>query len=246
MAFCNKCGKQLGGGAVFFFLQPPRAILSDINGDLIALYQVMRDNYLELAQAMSVHQKSHCREYYYTIRGTHIDDPVQSASRLLYLNRMCYNGMYRVNKAGQFNVPIGTKHSCTYDIDYFAAYSELLQNVELEAIDFTATIDKAGENDFIFADPPYTISHNQNSFIKYNEQLFTWNDQYRLLESLCAARSRGALIMATNANYDAIKKMYSDRGFYVKVIERFSVISSKVDKRKKQEELLITSYPINV
>ena len=230
---------------MFFFLQPSLASLSDINGELIALYKVMRDNHSELAQSMRIHQELHCKDYYYKIRSTYFDDPVQSASKLLYLNRMCYNGMYRVNKAGQFNVPIGTKQNCIYDIDIFSAYSTQLENVELMAIDFAAMIDKSKEKDFIFVDPPYTIAHNQNSFIKYNEQLFTWDDQKRLLELLCAARDRGAYIMETNANYGALKEMYLEQGFHIKVIERFSVISSKIDKRKKQEELLITSYPID-
>ena len=235
----------VGGGAVFFFLQPSHATLSDINGELISLYQVMRDKYSELAQAMRTHQESHCEKYFYEIRATHFDDPVQSASRALYLNRMCYNGMYRVNKAGQFNVPIGTKQNCIYDIDLFEKYSELLKGTNLETNDFASMIDMTVENDFIFADPPYTISHNQNSFIKYNEQLFTWNDQERLVKSLCSARDRGVYVMGTNANFDALKKMYLDQRFYVKIIERFSVMSSKIEKRKKQEEIIITSYPID-
>ena len=117
--------------------------------------------------------------------------------------------------------------------------------MDLKTSDFVLATNRAGKDDFIFVDPPYTISHNQNSFIKYNERLFTWDDQERLLKSLCSARNRGAYIMVTNANYDALKKMYLAQGFYVKVIERFSVISSKIEKRKKQEEILITSYPID-
>jgi DNA adenine methylase len=236
----------LGGGAVFFFLNPLKATLSDINQDLITLYQVMRDDHLELAQAMRRHQELHCKEYYYRIRGTCFTEPVQAASRLLYLNRMCFNGMYRVNKAGQFNVPIGTKQNCIYDIDNFRTYSTRLKSAEVGTSDFATIIAKAQESDFVFVDSPYTIAHNQNCFIKYNEQLFTWDDQERLLKVLCSARDRGTHIMATNANYDALKKMYFDHGFYTNVIKRFSTISSKVDKRREQEELLITSYPVNV
>lgn len=235
----------LGGGAAFFSLRPLQATISDINSELIALYQVMRDSPLELAQAMRKHQELHCREYYYSIRIAHYADPLQSASRFLYLNRMCYNGMYRVNNSGQFNVPMGTKQNCIYDVDRFSAYSDLLKSAKIIACDFAATIDRSGENDFVFADPPYTISHNQNSFIKYNEQLFTWKDQQRLLESLCAARSRGANIIATNASFDMLKEMYIECGFFVKVVDRFSVMSGRVDKRRKQEELLISSNPFD-
>jgi len=235
----------LGGGAIFFFLQPTHATLSDVNEKLIVLYKVIRDNCSELAKSMRMHQKSHCKEYYYKTRCAYFDDPVQSASQFLYLNRMCYNGMYRVNKAGQFNVPIGTKQNCIYDIDQFTAYSALLKGVELEVADFSVIVNRARESDLVFIDPPYTIALNQNSFIKYNDRLFTWDDQDRLLKALCTARDRGAYVMGTNANYDMLKTMYLAHGFHVKVVERFSVISSKADKRKRQEELLITSYPVD-
>jgi len=153
--------------------------------------------------------------------------------------------MYRVNKAGQFNVPIGSKQDCIYDIDSFPAYSKLLSSAVLEIGDFATIIENAGDNDLVFADPPYTISHNQNSFIKYNEQLFTWNDQERLLESVCAARDKGAKIIVTNANFEPLKEKYLKKGFNVKVLERHNVMSSKVEKRKKQEELLITSFTVD-
>jgi DNA adenine methylase len=150
--------------------------------------------------------------------------------------------MYRVNKAGQFNVPIGTKQNCLFDIAQFPVYAERLKNANIISCDFEDAINDCSLNDLVFADPPYTISHNQNSFIKYNERLFTWTDQKRLLVALCAARSRGAIVIATNANYGELKKMYIDNGFYVKVLERFSIISSKSEKRQKQEELLISSF----
>lgn len=235
----------LGGGSAFFSLCPANATLSDLNKELVNLYQVMRDNYYELAHSMLDHQKSHCKEYYYTIRSAYYDDSLLSASRFLYLNRMCYNGMYRVNKAGRFNVPLGTKQNCIYDIDKFPFYSDLLKNTEIIASDFADIIKQASEDDFIFADPPYTISHNQNSFIKYNEQLFTWEDQQRLLTSLCEARDRGVNIIATNANFSALKDMYINKGFFVKVLERFSPISGRVDRRCKQEELIIASNPFD-
>ena len=235
----------LGGGAVFFFLNPSQATLSDINQELIQLYQVMRDDYLGLAQSMRKHQELHCKEYYYDLRSKHFTESLPAASRLLYLNRMCFNGMYRVNREGQFNVPIGTKQNCIYDIDQFSTYSERLKNIEIGTADFCITIGKVARDDFVFVDPPYTIAHNQNCFIKYNEQLFTWEDQKRLVKALCSARDRGAYVMATNANYEALKRMYSDNGFYVNVVKRFSIISSKIDNRKEQEESLITSYPIH-
>ena len=233
----------LGGGATFFYLTPDSAVLSDVNGDLINLYQVMRDSYAELAQYMRQHQALHCKDYYYHIRESKFDDPVQAASRFLYLNRTCYNGMYRVNKSGQFNVPIGTKTNCIYDIDLFEDYSILLKKASIIAGDFAATISLAKESDLVFADPPYAISENQGSFIKYNESLFTWKDQERLCNTLVAAKNRGAYIVATNVNYDLLQQMYKDNGFFLQVVEHYSVVSGNAKLRHKQKELLISSRP---
>ena len=236
----------LGGGAAFFYVNPQKAILSDINNELITLYKVMRDNPKKLAQAMKTHQAKHNHEYFYYIRDTQPDNQIDIASRLLYLNRTCYNGMFRVNKAGRFNVPIGTKNNCISDIDLFSEYSDRLKSAEINSSDFAEVIRRSGKGDFIFADPPYTISHNQNSFIKYNEKLFSWEDQKRLLNELILARTRGSVIIATNANYSKLRSMYEDCGFYIKVLERMSVMSGKTEKRRKQKELLISSKPLDL
>jgi len=171
--FCKLYEPFLGGAAAFFYLSPDSAILSDTNRDLINVYQVMRDNYVGLAQYMQQHQNLHCKDYYYQIRASKFDDPIQAASQFLYLNRTCYNGLYRVNKSGIFNVPIGTKSNCTYDIDLFKEYSSLLKKASIMTSDFEAAISTVQSHDLIFADPPYTISRKQKSFIKYNESLFT-------------------------------------------------------------------------
>ena len=233
----------LGGGAVFFYLQPHNATLSDINPELISLYKIMRDEPQKLAKLLTKHEKKHCSEYYYTIRDSEFEDPIEAAARFLYLNRACFNGMFRVNKAGKFNVPIGTKTNFTYDIATFDEYSKALGTVELTECDFAHTILQAGENDLIFADPPYTLSKKQNSFIKYNDRLFTWQDQERLFESLQLAKERGAIIISTNACHEDIKEMYLEQGFYIKKVQHYSLISGKADKRRVQEELLISSHP---
>ena len=150
--------------------------------------------------------------------------------------------MYRVNKEGKFNVPIGTKKCVDYDTDLFVEYSKKLKNTNIKVSDFGAIIQEATLGDLIFADPPYTIAHNQNSFIKYNETLFTWSDQKRLLDELSQARQRGALIITTNANYKDLFEMYADSGFYVREIKRHSTISGSKKGRGMTEELLITSF----
>lgn len=236
----------LGGGSVFFYLMPQQATISDINSDLINIYRVMANNPLRLKALMSAHQENHCKEYYYNVRSAVPDDPVVRAARFLYLNRTCFNGMYRVNQHGDFNVPIGTRKNFVDDIEIFEEYSRVLQNAHIRSQDFVKTIRGAGAGDLIFADPPYTIAHNQNSFIKYNERLFSWRDQTRLLNALVRARERGAIIVATNALYPQLEQMYFDNGFYTYTLNRFSSISGNANGRKRQEELLITSYPVEL
>ncbi|NLD48530.1 MAG: Dam family site-specific DNA-(adenine-N6)-methyltransferase [Clostridiaceae bacterium] len=234
----------LGGGSVFFALLPQSAIISDINEELINVYLSMQENPSKLADILEQHQKKHCSDYYYKVRSSKPKDKIRKAGRFLYLNRTCYNGMYRVNRQGMFNVPIGTKVNCTYDINLFEDYSKKLKNIDIRVTDFGPVIQEATLGDLVFVDPPYTVAHNQNCFIKYNESLFTWDDQKRLLNELCNAKERGAIIIATNANYDKLREMYKDKGFHIKTIERYSCISGKADKRGRQEELLITSIPI--
>lgn len=230
----------LGSGAVFFSLQPKEAILSDINRELINLYVIMRDNPKELKGQLVYHQERHTKEYYYKIRDVMLTDNLKRAGRLLYLNRACYNGMYRVNKQGKFNVPVGTKSNFTYDIDQFDQYANCLKHAALICGDFYEIINKAKKNDFIFADPPYATSGKAN-FTKYNDELFVWQDQLRLHEALVNAKARGVKIVLTNVYCKEIIEMYKNDGFYVHILQRSSNIAGQADKRGKVKELMITS-----
>lgn len=230
----------LGSGAVFFSLQPKEAILSDINKELINLYVIMRDNPKELKGQLVYHQERHTKEHYYKIRDVMLTDNLKCTGRLLYLNRACYNGMYRVNKQGKFNVPIGTKNNFTYDIDQFDQYADCLKHATLICGDFYEIINKAKKNDFIFADPPYATSGKAN-FTKYNDELFVWQDQLRLHEALVNAKARGAKIVLTNVYCKEIIEMYKNDGFYVHILQRSSNIAGQADKRGKVKELMITS-----
>jgi DNA adenine methylase len=234
----------IGGGSIFFRISPSKAIISDINNELINLYTIMRDSPQELLNELEMHQKQHKSEYYYEIRAKDFSKEIERAGRFLYLNRACYNGMYRVNQQGKFNVPIGSKTNFLYDKDCFADYSDVLKKATILQSDFGEIIQKAKKNDLIFADPPYTIAHNQNSFIKYNEKLFTWEDQERLLKELLIAKEKGSIIILTNANYQDILDMYSESGFNVTIVKRYCSIAGDASRRKKTEELLITSFPI--
>lgn len=236
----------LGGGSVFFYLMPQQATISDINRDLINTYRVMANKPERLRTLLELHQENHNVDYYYLIRNTIPDDAIEQAARFLYLNRACFNGMYRVNRNGIFNVPIGTKEHFIDDVDMFEEYSRVLRHVHLRSQDFVKTIRCARDGDLVFADPPYTIAHNQNSFIKYNEKLFSWRDQTRLINALVRARDRGATIVATNAPYPKLEEMYLENGFYTHTLSRFSSISGNADGRRKEKELLITSYNVKL
>lgn len=231
----------LGSGAVFFSLQPHNAILADTNIELINLYTVMRDNTETLKKQMICHQQKHDKTYYYQIRNSVPNDPVERASRLLYLNRTCYNGMYRVNKQGRFNVPIGTKSDCIYDIELFESYARCLKDAVFLCEDFSVTINKANKDDFVFADPPYATTNNLN-FVKYNDELFRWEDQLRLHKSLLDARNRGVRIVLTNVYCKEIIKMYKQDGFYIHILKRASTIAGQSFKRGYVKEVMITSH----
>lgn len=166
----------LGSGAVFFYLRPKGGILGDSNRDLIETYQAIKQNWAIVYRHLVEHQGRHSRNYYYQIRSVRPTSLALRAARFIYLNRTCWNGLYRVNQEGKFNVPIGTRSSVIFEDDCFDEIAGALKEVELRACDFEELIDLAEEGDLIFADPPYTVRHNHNGFIKYNENLFSWSE----------------------------------------------------------------------
>lgn len=229
----------LGSGAVFFHLMPRSAILSDLNGDLINLYKVVRDNPAEFEERMRVHQAMHSKEYYYQVRGQSCLESDAAAARFLYLNRTCWNGLYRVNKRGEFNVPIGTKQTVVMGTDDFLAVSKALRRAELRNEDFETIVDETREGDFLFVDPPYTVQHNFNGFLKYNEQIFSWQDQMRLRDALQRATERGVAIVLTNADHESVRKLYTSKFQYQK-LARQSVLAGKSSKRGSTTEAIFT------
>jgi DNA adenine methylase len=231
----------LGGGSMFFHIQPQYALLGDANPDVIIAYKGIRDNWKSLVQQLETHQINHSDQYYYQVRAKMPSGLVEQASRMIYLNRTCFNGIYRVNRNGVFNVPRGSKNNVILSTDDFEAIANLLANADVRCTDFQKLIDEAQEGDLIFADPPYTVRHNINGFVKYNEKLFSWSDQERLAESLVRAKERGAQIVMTNANHASVKELYQDMGFKFITVSRVSTISASAKSRKNFEELVILS-----
>lgn len=216
------------------------AIISDINSDLMEVYLVMRDYSEELKQKLLYHQRNHSKDYYYKVRAMRPRTSVNRAARFLYLNRTCFNGMYRVNCKGQFNVPIGSKKNFVNDVDDFQNYSKLLNNIQILSEDFSVTIGMAKHGDLLFVDPPYAMKEDAH-FLKYNDKLFDWKDQNRLFDCLINAREKGVHILMTNAYCDEIATMYRDANFYVSEETHICSIAGKTDKRKQVKELLISS-----
>lgn len=229
----------LGGASFFYFLQPKNSLLGDANRDLIITYKAVRDNYLDVVEFLEKHHKKHSKEYYYYIRDQIYENEIEIAAQFIYLNRTCFNGIYRVNLKGKFNVPIGTKTNVIQSNDRWDEWSTILQNSELVCGDFEKLINKSKKNDLLFLDPPYTVRHNNNGFIKYNEVLFSWADQERLAAAAEKARMRGTKIIITNANHESIRDLYSD-SFSIKEISRYSSIAASGSGRNKYEELIIT------
>lgn len=228
----------LGSAAVFFYLKPNNAILSDANGRLVETYQAIKDNHKIVEKHLREHQRAHSNEHYYETRAKSFKSQFTRAAQFIYLNRTCWNGLYRENKKGIFNVPIGTKTNVLLQTDDFKAVSRCLKNIEIREQDFEKSIASAQEGDFLFVDPPYTVAHNNNGFVKYNQNIFSWDDQLRLRDSLKEASSRGVKILITNANHESVREIYSQFGV-MKKVSRKSVISGKSSGRNQTSELVV-------
>jgi DNA adenine methylase len=228
----------VGSGAVFFFLTPNAGVISDANEELIGTYKAIRDAPEKVTQLLRAHSAKHSNEHYYHIRATKPIALSNKAARFIYLNRTCWNGLYRVNKKGVFNVPRGTKNTVTFPSDDFVAISEILKTVQIVCCDFEVTLKRAREGDFIFVDPPYTVKHNFNGFLKYNQNIFTWDDQVRLAKSIERASSRGAKLLVLNANHPSIRELYRGIGQFV-CLPRSSVLAAASRYRTETSELAV-------
>lgn len=227
----------LGSGAVFFSVQPEQALISDLNPELINLYEVIRDEPLKLEKKLKEHQRKHSTEYYYAMRALQPRNKITTAARTLYLNRTCWNGLYRVNLKGEFNVPKGTKENVVLATDDFFRLSRILKNTQIKCQDFQESIDSAEDGDFVFIDPPYTVAHNNNGFVKYNQSIFKWEDQVRLRNAVDAAVSRGVMVLLTNAAHSSVKELY--KNYETIVVGRAGVISGTSAARGTYEEIVV-------
>jgi len=229
----------LGSAAVYFSVLPERAVLADCNLELVNTYRALQLQHKAVLRHLTSYQMLHSAEFYYQMRDQRPTTLAKQAARFIYLNRTCWNGLYRVNTRGEFNVPIGTKDTVLLASDDFSQMHTTLKNVRLRCSDFQESIDTASAGDVLFCDPPYTVRHKFNGFVKYNENLFSWADQVRLRNSLVRAQDRGARIFITNADHESIHELYV-RDFAIESTSRFSPIGGANAVRGQFAELLIT------
>lgn len=228
----------LGSGAIYFHLMPRLAILSDKNAELINLYQAIKDNWRKVARLLRVHAQHHSNEYYYALRSERPTETVDRAARFLYLNRTCFNGLYRENRKGEFNVPRGTKDTVIFPDDDFEGVAALLAGADLWAGDFERVLRRVKAGDLVFVDPPYTVKHNANGFVRYNEKIFSWNDQERLAGVIKKKANSGAKIIITNANHQSVRSLYAEFS-EIHTVQRSSVLSGDAAFRGKTDEALM-------
>ncbi|MEH2005242.1 DNA adenine methylase [Nostoc sp.] len=232
----------LGGGAVFFYLQPSAAILTDINGELINTYCCVRDHVEELICLLKEHKIRHDKDYYYSVRNNFGGTDIEKAARLIYLNKTCFNGLYRVNSLGKFNVPLGrydNPNICSEVLLKVA--SEALSTSKIKQTDFADVLNYAtSSDDFIYFDPPYYPVSETSYFTAYSSYRFAEDQQVELKDVFEKLTGRGVKVMLSNSDCEFIRNLYSS--FNIHTISASRAINSNAKKRGKITELLVTSY----
>ena len=234
----------LGGGAIFFHLQPRRACLMDINPELVNVFQCVRDRVFDLIHYLRNHRDAHSQEHYYAVRACIPTDAVERAARFIYLNKTCFNGLYRENSKGQFNVPMGRyKNPGIFDPDLLIGASQSLQSAQIHQAQFDAVLDYAtSANDFVYFDPPYVPISATSNFTGYSRHSFKEADHIRLRDTFVTLANRGVQVMLSNSDCPFVRDLYRDFPMYSIAAAR--AINSKATRRGKITELLITSYPV--
>lgn len=241
----------VGGGALLFELSPKKAVINDYNKELMNVYKTISDDngYEEVIKILNKYEIKHSEEFYYKIRDIDRDESKfkklsnpERAARTIYLNKACFNGLYRVNSKGYFNVPFNKKQAInTYDGQNMTlAYVYFQTNdVKMLSADFEEAVKDAKKGDFIYFDPPYD-SENNTTFNDYTEGGFGKEEQIRLSKVFKDLHNRGCFVMLSNHNTTLVNELYED--FNIHVIKAKRNINSKGNKRGKVEEVIITNY----
>ncbi|KLU59855.1 modification methylase DpnIIA [Peptococcaceae bacterium CEB3] len=239
----------LGGGAVLFELQPEEAVVNDLNRELINLYQVIKDRVDELIEDLRKHKNE--KGYYYRMRRLDRDKvvyseltPVQRASRVIYLNKTCYNGLFRVNKAGEFNTPFGRyKNPKIVNEVGLRAVSAYLNraSVRITCQDFEQAVQGAESGSFVYFDPPYDPLSQTADFTAYAEGGFGREEQERLKQTCDRLNEKGVRFLLSNSATDFIKDLY--QGYKIEIIQAKRSVNSVAARRGGIQEVLVFNYP---
>jgi DNA adenine methylase len=238
----------VGGGALFFGmsqfdLKPKGARLTDLNAELIACYSSIRDDVEDVIQALRKHKYD--KDHFYEVRDLEPAKlrPAERAARMIFLNKTAFNGLYRVNSRGRFNVPFG-RHSnpMICDAENLRACSLALADAELEVADFSKVTEHAEPRDFVYFDPPYVPVSDTSYFTAYSPGGFGWEDQQRLAETFRKLAKAKVKVMLSNSDTPEVRKLYKDKSFRIVSVEATRRINSVVDGRGKIAEVLVLSY----
>ena len=215
--------------------------LNDSNSELINFYTQVKDNIESLISYLKKYENKNNKDDYYKIRSRRVNDPIKAAAKFLYLNKTSFNGIYRVNLKGQYNVPYGYKEypNKFFDYEVLRLLSTRLSKATLTSVDFEKC-DNISKGDFIYLDPPYTVAHNQNGFIKYNEKLFSWEDQKRLSKFIQSIKQKDAYYILSQATDSSILELFGSIDD-PKELNRASLISGKLKGRRKVKEYIFTN-----
>lgn len=239
----------VGGGALFFDLAPKDAVINDFNAELINCYQQIKDNPQELIEILKVHQEYNSKEYYLDLRSADRDEridmmsEVQRAARILYMLRVNFNGLYRVNSKNQFNVPYGRyKNPKIVDEELISAISVYLNNnqLEIKVGDFEKAIVDVRTGDFVYFDPPYIPLSETSAFTSYTHEGFSFADQVRLRDVFKRLSDTGAYVMLSNSSSALVEELYND--FNIHYVEATRTNGAKSSSRGKISEIIVTNY----
>jgi DNA adenine methylase len=236
----------VGGGAVFFDLLPKKAVLSDLNKELVITYNIIKNDIEELIKSLKKHRYK--KEYFLKVRAKNVNKltDLEIASRFIFLNRTCFNGMYRVNSKGQFNVPFGKYTNPTIcDEDNLRKVSKALQEADITVGDYKKVLDKAQKRDFIYFDPPYYPVSKTASFTSYTKEDFLNKEQIELRDTFLELHKRGCFVMLSNSDTPFINEIYKEienEGIKINKVRAGRAINSNGSKRGKINEVLITNY----
>ncbi|BBD55096.1 DNA adenine methylase [Planktothrix agardhii] len=241
----------LGGGALLFELQPKQAIVNDSNRELINCYRVIKDNVEELIEVLKVHKAKNSKEYFDYLRERdrlkqyNKFSDIQKAARIIYLNKTCYNGLFRVNSKGQFNVPFGSyKNPNILDEAVLRGVNDYLNQKSVTFLnrDFAEAVKDAKKGDFVYFDPPYDPVSNTASFTGYDINGFNQNEQRRLKQVVDELTEKGCNVMLSNSATDFILDLYKDHKYTIETVSATRSINSNALKRGKINEVLVLNY----